>query len=76
MIVVFCPPAERRLYAIPMDNTIAKARTTSNTTKNQTGIAYPHSEIEERCGLTRVARSPKRPVRPRLGAEAIDPGSA
>ena len=51
MIVVFCPPAERRLYAIPMDNTIAKARTTSNTTKNQTGIAYPHSEIEDAAVL-------------------------
>ena len=51
MIVVFCPPAERRLYAIPMANTIAKARTTSSSTKNQTGIAYPHSEIEDAAVL-------------------------
>ena len=51
MIVVFCPPAERRLYAIPMANTIATARITSSSTKNHTGIRVPPFEIEDAAVL-------------------------
>lgn len=60
MIVVFWPPADRRLAVMAMAKPTAKRTRSTSTTKNQTGIWSPPGRLDTRHGPGRNGRPCRR----------------